>query len=116
MNRFPQVIQLLKELQAKLVEQLRESVEATDLVRQKVQVDDALRCLDFCDCHNLNTTARVIELPNKGAGYFEYRIMIDNETDDRDSWTELLDDKGEPIRAVVEDLLILNSESKKRSR
>jgi len=110
MDRFPRVIGQLKDWQAQLVEQLRESGGATELVKQKAQVDDALRCLDFCARHKLDVTARVIELPDQAAGYFKYRIMADNEVDDRKWWTELLDDQGKPIRAVVGDVIILNSE------
>ena len=42
------------------------------------------------------------------AGYFEYRIMVDCETDDRELWMELTGDNGEKFTALPDDLLILN--------
>ena len=93
---------------------MRENGRHDVLVAHKVELDDAIKCLLFCEKHQVNTTARVIELPDVHAGFFDYRIMIDNETDDTNYWTELTDDKGTPVTAIFGDLLILNSEAKKK--
>jgi hypothetical protein len=90
------------------------SLGRPDIIAKKAELDDAIKCLEFCETNNINTTARVIELPYAKAGFFVYRIMIDNESDDRKTWKELNDEQGNTVTAIVGDLIILNSEAKKK--
>ena len=76
--------------------------------RLKVQIDYAIKCLEFYANNEINTGERVVKLPDMAAGYFEYRIMVDCETDDRELWMELTGDNGEKVTALPDDLLILN--------
>jgi hypothetical protein len=49
---------------------------------------------------------RIIKL--KDTGYCDYRLLVDDETDNRDSWIEIsLDDEGKGLKLSSGDILIV---------
>ncbi len=85
-------IQLLKEKQSQLIEQLRnENAGIPETLQQKKDIDKAIAWLENIEKHNLEHPAHYewVELPWMETGYYtDYRIMNDCETDDRRYWVE----------------------------
>lgn len=85
-------IQLLKEKQSQLIEQLRnENAGIPETLQQKKDLDKAIAWLENIEKLNLEHPTRYewVELPWMQTGCFtDYRIMNDCETDDRQYWIE----------------------------
>ena len=113
-DRFRYALSELGRPSATLVEGPRSTEGRADIVTKKIKLDDAIKCLELCQTYNINSTARVVELLDAQAGYFEYRIMIDHESDDRKYWEELKDNQDNTITTVVGDLLVLNSGAERK--
>ena len=88
-SRFPEVLQELQLLRSQVIEDLKQGDDSR--LQVKLQLDDAIQCLRFCETHAITASAKVIQLPETRTRTpsSEYRILEDHETEDRDVWTEL---------------------------
>jgi hypothetical protein len=87
--RFSEVIQKLEVLRSQAIEELRQGNDSC--LHVKLQLDDAIGCLRFCEIHTITASAKVMQLPETRTRTpsSEYRILEDHETEDRNVWTEL---------------------------
>ena len=88
-SRFSAAIQQLELLRSAIVDELRRRDESRLAI--KLQLDDAIRCLRFCEANAIAPSAKVTRLPPTltSTPSSEYRIVEDHESDDRAHWTEL---------------------------
>lgn len=95
--RFDAVIAQLEHLRADAIASLRQG-DRTHLAH-KLQLDDAIASLRFCEAHAITAAAVVTQLPETRTRTpsSEYRIVEDHESDDRELWTELHVDQH-PVR------------------
>ena len=107
MADFAFSLQNLHEIRDSLVVQLRESPDSQIVLDQKRDVDAAIAALRLCAAHGIHGKATVTKLPmtQTSTPSSEYRIVEDHETDDPETWTELVVDNT-PIRATPWTLLV----------
>src|SRR5688572_19564527 len=77
------------------------------LNNKKYQIQNAIAWLEQLQKFGVDwRKAKVIKL--KDIGYCDYRLLIDDETDDRDSWTEVsLDETDRGVKLGGGDVLIV---------
>lgn len=87
--RFSEAIKKLEMLRSSVIEDLKRGDDSR--LQVKLQLDDAIQCLRFCEAHAITASAKVIQLPQTRTRTpsSEYRIFEDHETEDREFWTEL---------------------------
>jgi hypothetical protein len=97
----------LSEWRDQLVAQLPTAPDREAKVALKKEIEEAIRCLDFCERAGIESSARVHVLPllEGRGGFSEYRVMDDAETEDRSSWVEPEID-GDKRRLGPGDLLV----------
>ena len=80
------------------------------LERAIAQLDMAISCLEFCQRHQIHPNCQVTVLPPTltRTPFSEYRIMEDQETENRECWTEL-SIKGQEFRPSEGDILLSNT-------
>ncbi|MBS4431816.1 MULTISPECIES: hypothetical protein [Pectobacterium] len=95
--RFTDVLNALMALRGQAVSRLSQG--DTSALQSKLQLDDAIQCLQFCQRHQITASASVIQLPatRTTTPSSEYRIIEDHETERREYWTEL-DVNNHPVR------------------
>jgi len=73
----------------------------------KRELDRAIECLEFCQKYDIRTNSSVIVIPNPVTmtPSSEFRLIEDNETDDRQQWLEV-SVNGEFIRPFPGSLII----------
>jgi len=99
-------IQLLKEKQASLVEQLRqEKSSVSETLLQKKNIDKAIAWLEDIEKHHLEhpKNYKWVQLPEMQSGYSSFRIMNDGETDAREHWIEF----KPPFDVTASDFLLI---------
>lgn len=103
---FANIITRLEDWRHEVLEGLRQSPTDEAVLKLKLELDAAIRCLEFCERHQISPEWQVIELPAIDWGSFaEFRLMWDYETEDRSRWQELKIN-GKPVRATPGDLLL----------
>ena len=87
--RFPEAVHTLTLLRAQVIEELKQGQRSR--LALKLQLDDAITCLQWCEAHSITASAKVTQLPETRTRTpsSEYRIVEDHETEDRSVWTEL---------------------------
>ena len=102
---------LKKETEALRSEIMTRDGGDTEAIEKKLEVEEAVKWLQEIQGFKLTwRTSRVMQIPNNQAGYSEIRMMIDNETDNRDLWSELILHKGNKMLKLHEgDVLIVRS-------
>ena len=102
---FAQVLRKLEEWRAEITEQLRQA--QNDALPLKLEVDAAIECLRMCADYGISRPARVVRLPERRnrTPSSEYRLMEDQETDDRQHWIEV-EVNGEPVRPAPFSVLV----------
>lgn len=103
--RFATVLSTLNILRSQALSRLSNGDNTALAV--KLQLDDAIRSLQFCQQHQITASAKVIKLPSTRTATpsSEYRIIEDHETEQRQYWTELsLNDQ--PVRPSPGTLLL----------
>ena len=113
--RLTQVLEKLNKWRHELVEQMR-SPSTTELQREevlklKVQLDQAIGCLQLCERYQILLTSKVIEIvrsPNNHAS--EYHLMDDCASAERDSWIEV-EVNGKPVELSPEFLIVEKSQA-----
>jgi len=113
MDRHSDAIKLIETEVADLEVQLSATAGDEVLVRRKDSLVNSLRLLRQLSEYEVAPKAKIYSLPlPRSSGHFsEFRLLDDQETEDRIHWTEL-EIEGEPVRAIVGDILILNSEKR----
>ncbi|MDR2326167.1 MAG: hypothetical protein LBE51_12300 [Acidovorax sp.] len=103
--RFAEALHALAQLRAQLVEELKQGQR--DRLAHKLQLDDAIACLQWCEAHSITASAKVTQLPETRTRTpsSEYRIVEDHETEDRSIWTEL-QQGSQPLRPSPGMLLV----------
>ena len=96
-----------KELLDSNIKRDRGSVAAD--IEKKLEVEEALRWLTELQRHDLKwKTSRVKRLNCGQHGYSDVRLLIDNEIDNRNWWTEItLDEHDNNLKLQDGDILIL---------
>lgn len=107
MTDFAFTLRQLGDLRDSLVAQLRESPDLSVSLDRKRDVDAAIAALQLCAAHGIHGKATVTKLPmtQTSTPSSEYRLVEDHETDDPQTWTEVVVD-GIPIRATPWTLLV----------
>jgi hypothetical protein len=107
--QFDAVLERLERWRESVVEQLSDPASHAEALRVKLQIDDAIGCLALCERHQIRSDARVIQLPEPRnmTPSSEFRIIEDQESDQREYWIEAMID-GAPIRPVPGTLLLEN--------
>ena len=80
-----------------------------DLVNQIHQFKQAIKWLSIGQELNINPKSKILELPitQTKTPSSEYRLIEDNESDDKKDWTEVLI-SGKEIRPSIGDFLIIS--------
>ncbi len=73
----------------------------------KVEIERAIGCLNFCSSYAIRPARRVIRLPDPQtlSPSSEFRVVEDNESDEREHWIEVEVD-GESIRPVPGSIIL----------
>ncbi len=110
MQTHSDAIELIEDEITGIENRLSKSGKVEALVERKNSLVKSLRLLRQLATHEIDPKAAIYSLPlPRYSGHFsEFRIMDDNETEDREQWTEL-EIEGAPLKASVGDLVILNS-------
>jgi hypothetical protein len=113
--KFTQVLEKLNKWRHELVEQMR-SPSITELHREevlklKVQLDQAIGCLQLCERYQILLTSKVIEIVRAQQDHSsEYHLMDDCASAERDSWIEV-EVNGKPIELSPEFLIVEKSQT-----
>ncbi len=84
--------------------QLKElSAPDQPLIDEKVQIDLAIKALEFCDNFKIRPSSKIIELPDPGCGYAGYSIV---QLDEDGSILGLVFHNGEKIEFFSNTILI----------
>jgi hypothetical protein len=104
---FGEVVERLRQWQDSVLEQLKDPASKSEALRLKLQLDDAIGCLRPCERYQITPNALVVRLPDPQTNTpsSEFRIIEDQETDQREKWIEVMID-GSPIRPLPGSLLI----------
>lgn len=113
MDRHSEAIELIKTEIANLDDKLSTTAGHSSLVQRKDSLQSSLRLLRQLSDYEVAPKATIYSLPLPiSPGHFsEIRLLDDQETEDRAHWTEL-EIEGDPVRAIVGDILILNSKQR----
>ena len=113
--RFTQVLEKLNKWRHELVEQMR-SPSTTELHREevlklKVQLDQAVGCLQLCERYQILLTSKVTEIVRSPNGHSsEYHLMDDCASAELDSWIEV-EVNGKPVEFSPEFLIVEKSQA-----
>lgn len=106
---FRTALEVLEDARKALIQQLRRQSDDphahADALAQKVEIDSAIELLTLLSKHDAGPRFSVTELPPPLSDGSEYRIMEDQETDDRAAWTELIV-QGSPVRPSPRALVV----------
>ena len=107
---FSAVLPQLRRLREEALLQLRHATDPqtrAQALELKLQLDDAIGCLELCQQHGIRPNAQVLTLPalQTQTPSSEYRIIEDHESDDRTWWQELSVD-DEPMRLHEGDMIV----------
>jgi len=113
MERHSDAIELIKSEIAVIGNELSKTGGDEDLVRRKSALMNSLQLLRQLSGCAVAPKAKIftIPLPANNGHFSEIRLLDDQETEDRSYWTEV-EIEGESVRAIVGDILILNSEKR----
>ena len=112
MDRHSDAIKLIAKEVADIEIQLSAVGGDEVLVLRKESLVKSLRLLQQLTEYDVAPRAKIhtLPLPESSGHFSEFRLLDDQETEDRSHWTEL-EIEGDPVRAIVGDILILNSHS-----
>jgi len=105
--QFDEIVKRLHQWRNTVLEQMRDPASKSESARLKLQLDDAIDCLGLCERYQIGPNARVVRLPEPRTNTpsSEYRVVEDQETDQREHWIEVVID-GAPISPAPGSLLI----------
>ena len=104
---FEEVTAKLRVWREQIVVELRSPDTHDEVILLKRQLDAAINCLEFCQRHQIRPNSKVIVLPDTQTQTpsSNYRVLEDDETDDRECWIEL-EINGEPLNLYPGDIII----------
>lgn len=102
---FSTVINQLRKWQADLVSQLKQTQGDAETLSRKLEIESAIRSLEFCAKHQITPDMQVFRLPEVEDSFGEFRLLWDYETEDMAHWQEARIE-GKPLRAIPGDLLL----------
>lgn len=106
-STFSFVLQVLADLQAQFITQLRSPATQQAALQKKLEVDRAIDILSLASRHGLSRAEVVCVMPECGTPTpsSEYRVIDDNESDRCEHWTEVVID-GNRLRLQPGDVVL----------
>lgn len=113
MDAHSEAVELIETEVAALESKLSATGGERTLIERKDSLMSSLRLLRQLSAYEIAPKAKIhaLPLPQSAGAFSEFRLMDDQETEDRNVWREL-EIEGEPVRAIVGDIVILNSEKR----
>lgn len=113
---FESVLSKLRLWRFDVTASLADPEKQHEFFQSKLELDQAIACLEFCRQHSIRPNSRVIVIPDLSTTTpsSEFRLIEDNETDNRDHWIEVKVD-GEFIRPSTGSLIIESSAQRKNA-
>ena len=104
---FKSVLPKLRSWRSEVIRSLADPEKQQERVQLKLELDQGIACLEFCQEHDVHPNSRAIVIPNPSmmTPSSEFRLIEDNETDDRDHWIEAKAN-GQFIRPLPGSLII----------
>ncbi|MDR2012626.1 MAG: hypothetical protein LBQ20_06240 [Rhodanobacter sp.] len=84
--KFDVVMQFLREQQNLIVKKLRTEKEHSEFLEAKRQLDRAIKCLAFCESHQIHPDSDVIQLPWPREAFGEFIVVDTDEMNSKPSW------------------------------
>ncbi len=105
--KFDVVVGMMRQWRESLLDRLRDPATREEALRLKLQLDDAIDCLELCERHQIRPDASVVVVPEPQtrSPSSELRLVEDHECDSREVWTEVMLD-GLPVRPLPGSLII----------
>ena len=87
---FTIVLSKLRSWRSEVIRDLADPEKQQDGVQPKLELDRAIGCLELCQRYDIHPSSKVLVLPVPltVTPSSEYRLIEDNETDDREKWIE----------------------------
>lgn len=113
--KFTQVLEKLNKWRHELVEQMRSpsttESHREEVLKLKVQLDQAIGCLQLCERYQILLSSKVIEIVRSQHGLSsKYHLMDDCASAERDYWVEV-EVNGKPIELSPEFLIVEKSQT-----
>ncbi len=113
--KFTEVLGKLNRWRHELVEQMRNpstnQYAREEVLQLKVQLDQAIGCLQLCERYQILLSSKVTEIPLPKHGHLsEYHLMEDCESTDRDDWVEV-EVNGKPVQPSSGALIVEKSQA-----
>src|ERR1700733_14136588 len=88
---FKSVLLKLRSWRSEVIQGLADLGMPHETVQLKAELDRAIACLEFCQEHDVRSSSRVLVIPNPSTmtPSSEFRLIEDNETEDREQWIEV---------------------------
>jgi hypothetical protein len=108
--KFDVVVQILREQQKIVVEKLRTTRADPVLLETKRQLDRSIKCLTFCENHQIHPDCEVLALPWPRDHFGEFLVVDVDETGGRSNWSPAAID-GKAVTLDVGDIVIKQGHS-----
>ncbi len=104
---FENVLPKLHVWLTSVIDSLSHGDRQREQVELKIEIERAIKCLEFCQQYDLHTAVRVVVMPDAStmSASSEFRIVEDIESDDKQHWLEVIIN-GELIRPLPGSLII----------
>jgi len=104
---FKSVLPKLRSWRSEVIEGLADHEKQQEVVQLKLELDQAIACLELCQEYDVRPISRLLVIPDPSTTTpsSEYRLIEDNETDDREQWIEAKVN-GQFIRPLPGSLII----------
>lgn len=114
--KFPSVLAKLAAWRAEVLEPLPDAAAREAGVKLKLEIEEAIGCPEWCSKYGVRRDSQVAVLPDAilKTQYSEYRIVEDQDMDDRRWWIEVSVD-GEPLRPPPGALVVENRPRRSRT-
>ena len=104
--KFDDVLSFLQEQQRVVVEKLRATRGDSALLETKRQLDSAIRCLNFCESHQIDPDSEVFAIPYTRNEFDDFFIVNVYETNDISHGDPVTMSDGRPVTLGAGDLLV----------
>jgi len=91
----------------KQIEDMLSDNFSQELVEEKKSYLESISMITFIQANKIDITKKVVTLPfEEGHGYYDFRLMIDNESNDPTHWKEVKKIDGHPAVFGIGDKII----------
>jgi hypothetical protein len=106
---FKSVLPKLRLWRSEVIQSFADQGKQHEGVQLKVELDQAISCLELCQEHDILPSSRLLVIPDPSTmtPSSEYRLVEDNETEDREKWIEAKVN-GQFIRPLPGSLIVEN--------